>query len=246
MPDKRVDFYVGEAGCLIWIAPRSLGGLGPAGIARVWEGESDQSNDKVEDLVRRGVMMPMSLYQDDGYSVRFVLGDLTAQEEAEWVARAVWKLDVPCGEVLVSGILTPDFEREFRDIVPAEEAGSYWAGAYVSVPPGSYRVEVTSYPPGDLTSGWGMITDSRSFGRHPGLAPEKRRAWFERTRPCEAPPAWLDDDPDDGNLFVDFIVRLMPLVDAPPVPRFEDDGCIGWEFRKPELFPLGIRSKIAS
>ena len=33
MPDKRVDFYVSEAGCLIWIAPRSPGGFGPAGIA---------------------------------------------------------------------------------------------------------------------------------------------------------------------------------------------------------------------
>jgi hypothetical protein len=83
------------------------------------------------DLVKRGAMMPMSLYQDDGYLVRFILGELSQQEQAEWTARAIWKLDISCGEVLVSGILTPDFNDEFSAIVSAEANGSYWAGAYI-------------------------------------------------------------------------------------------------------------------
>ena len=110
-------------------------------------------------------MMPMSLYQDDGYLVRFILGELSQQEQAEWTARALWKLDISCGEVLISGILTPDFDEEFSAIVSAEANGSYWAGAYIGVPPGVYQVEVYSYPPGDLAGGWGMITNPRTFGK---------------------------------------------------------------------------------
>jgi hypothetical protein len=242
--DKRLDFCIEEAGCLIWVAPRSLGGLSPSTLADVWEGKAQES---VATLVRRAAMMPMSLYQDDGYSVRIVVGDLTPQEETEWVARVDWKLHVPCGEVLVSGILTPDFEREFAEIVPAEHGGSYWAGAYVSVPPGEYRVEVLSYPPGDLSSGWGMMTNSRTFGRHPTIKPEKPLDYFKRTRPGATPPPWITDEPDDGPPYIDMIVRLSPLEEEPStLPSFEDDSCIQWEFRKPDICPIGIRSTIES
>ena len=242
MNQKRLDFCIEEAGCLIWVAPRNFGGISPQKLAEIWEGDSDET---VRDLVLRGAMLPLSLYQDDGYSVRFVLGDLTAEEEAEWVARAVGKLDAACGEVLVSGILTPDFDREFQEIVPAEPDGSYWAGAYVSVPPGQYRVEVYSYPPGDLSSGWGMITNARSFGKHPALKPEKAPDYFKRTRPGEQPPPWINDEPEDGPLYVDFIVRLAPLDGELPPLKFEDDVCVEWEFRKPETCPRGIRCELS-
>ena len=117
MQNKRLDFLIEEAGCLIWVAPRSLGGLTPAQLAQVWMGRATQNTG---DLVKRGAMMPMSLYQDDGYLVRFILGELSQQEQAEWTARALWKLDITCGEVFISGILTPDFNDEFSAIVPAE------------------------------------------------------------------------------------------------------------------------------
>jgi len=240
MESKRLDFLIEEAGCLIWVAPRSLGGLTAAELARVWMGETE---DTVRGLVQRGTMMPMSLYQDDGYSVRFILGDLSQQEESEWTARAAWKLNIPCGQVLVSGILTPDFDKEFAAIVPAEANGSYWAGAYVEVPPGQYRVEVYSYPPGDLSGGWGMITDPRTFGRAPGIKPEQPLEYFRRTRPCEEPPGWIEDKDEEG-VYVDFIVLLSaPVQDIRP-PNLEEDGCISWEFRKPDICPLGIRSDI--
>lgn len=187
--------------------------------------------------------MPMALYQDDGYLVRFVLGDLTQQEESDWTARVTWKLIVPCGEVLVSGILTPDFNDEFSAIVPAEPKGSYWAGAYVEVQPGEYQVDVYSYPPGDLSSGWGIITDPRTFGRHPGIEPEKPLEYFRRTRPNEEPPAWVEDKYEEG-LYVDFIVRLSVLKEDLAPPDLDEDGGINWEFRKPEICPKGIRSEI--
>jgi hypothetical protein len=74
MPNTRLDFLIEEAGCLIWVAPRSLGELTPAQLAQVWMGQATQHTG---DLVKRGAMMPMSLYQDDGYLVRFILGELS-------------------------------------------------------------------------------------------------------------------------------------------------------------------------
>jgi hypothetical protein len=238
METKRLDFVVEEAGCLIWVAPRSLGGLTPEELGQAWEGQGPK---KVRQLVEEGAMMPMSLYQDDGYLVRFVVGDLTAQEEAEWTARVRWKLNVPCGEVLVSGILSCDFEDEFAEIAPAEDNGSYWAGAYVEVPPGEYLAEVYSYPPGDLSGAWGAITNPRTFGRRPGLTPEKEADYFRRTRPGQEPPDWLTEDFYE-TYYVNFVVRLTPLAETPPPPDFEEDGCLNWEFRQPELCPLGLRT----
>jgi hypothetical protein len=238
MGNRRLDFVVEEAGCLIWVAPRSLGGLTPGELAKVWMGEGGES---VGDLVERGAMMPMDLYQDDGYLVRFILGGLTEQEDAEWVARARSRLEVPCGQVLVSGILTPEFDREFASIMPAEANGSYWAGAYVEVPPGSYRVEVYGYAPGDLSSGWGLITDPGLFGKHPGIKPEKPIAYFRRTRPNETPPAWINNEFEEGS-YVDFIVRLAPSTGDLPGPDLEEGGMVKWEFRKPDICPQGIRS----
>lgn len=240
MKSTRLDFCIEEAGCLLWVAPMSLGGRTPAELANIWMGEARES---VADLIKAGAMMPMALYQDDGYLVRFVFDELTEQETSEWVATARWKLDVACGRVLVSGILTPDCEKEFAEIVPAEANGSYWAGAYVTVPPALYQVEVYSYAPGDLTGGWGMIVNSRTFGKHPGIEPERALDYFRRTRPDETAPAWLKQEEveEDEGLYVDFIVRLAPLQEALPEPQLDGDG-IAWQFRKPEKCPLGIRS----
>ena len=241
MQNKRLDFLIEEAGCLIWVAPRSLGGLTPAQLAQVWMGQATQNTG---DLVKRGAMMPMSLYQDDGYLVRFILGELSQQEQAEWTARALWKLDISCGEVLISGILTPDFNEEFSAIVSAEANGSYWAGAYIGVPPGVYQVEVYSYPPGDLSGGWGMMTNPGTFGKHPGIEPEKAVAYFRRTRPNQEPPAWIEDKDEEGS-YIDFIIRLGPLKEERMQPDMEEDGCIKWEYRKPDICPIGIRSDFA-
>jgi hypothetical protein len=203
-----------------------------------------QATQNTADLVKRGALMPMSLYQDDGYLVRFILGELSQQEQAEWTARALWKLDIPCGEVLISGILTPDFNEEYSAIVPAAANGSYWAGAYIGVPPGVCQVEVYSYPPGDLSGGWGMMTNPRTFGKHPGIASEKAVDYFCCTRPHQEPPAWIEEKDKEGS-YIDFIIRLGPLQKEPMQPDMEEDGCIKWEYRKPDICPLGILSDCA-
>jgi hypothetical protein len=242
MQNKRADVCIEIAGCLIWVAPRSFGGLSPQELADVW---MDVGKETTNDLIMRKALMPMSLVQEDGSIVRFVAGELSDQENEEWTARAVSTLSVPCGEILISGVLTPDFaESEFPSMELAENGGSYEFGCYFKVAPGDYQVEVFSYPPGDLAAGWGRITEPRTYGRVPGIEAEKPLEYFRRTRPHETPPPWLSEGEDD-TAYVNFLVRLAkPLANQPPVKLSEEDPGVAWEFRKPARFPVGIPAEL--
>jgi len=239
--EKRLEFAIEEAGCLIWLAPMGVGGVSPERFGRIWSSGSGAS---VAELVGRGAMMPMSLYQDDGYTVRFVLGELTAPERDEWTARVRWMLDIPCGRILVSGSLSEDFEYDIQEFARARHQGSYELGCYVEVPWGDYLVEVYGYPPGDLSGGWGRTAHAELFGTWPGIEAEDPMSFFRRTRPGETAPVWISGG-YDATPYVDFVVRLVPLERTPPVPTLEPNGCIEWEYRKPELCPLGLRSSLA-
>lgn len=235
MKNQRMEFQFDEAGCMIMVAPLGLGGYK---FKDLLEGVfSNQADETVRQLVERNVLMPMSLYQDDGYIVRLVLDDLTQREAEDWTARVCWKLNIPCGKLLVTGVL------DHEDKIPkAKNGAEFYVGCcYVEVPPGEYQVEVYSYPPGDLSTGWGQIEDPRLFKGK--LKPEKPTAYFRRTRPNEEPPEWLDEENFDWqNAYINFVVRLTTPTDDLPKLKFEEDGFIEWEFRKPEKFPLGVPS----
>lgn len=240
MSVERFEVMIEIAGGLLWLAPRSLGGLTPQQFSQMWLGGG--APESLESLIQRGCMMPLSLYQDDGYSIRFVQGELTQQEREEWTAHSQMNLEIPCGELLVSGVLTPDFaELEFPQMGVAEPDAEYQLGCYLQVEPGSYRVDVYSYPPGDLSGAWGHIVDSDTFGRIAGLESETAERYFERTRPDILPPAWINDQ-DDGTFFLSFLIQVTPHDATLPAPLMGDDGVgVAWEFRKPEKCPLGIR-----
>jgi hypothetical protein len=109
------------------------------------------------------------------------------------------------------------------------------------VPPGDYQVEVYSYPPYDLSTGWGQIENPELFKG--SLKPEHLPDYFRRTRPNEESPEWLDDENFDlENTYVNFVIKLTLLQEELPELEFEGSGFIEWEFRKPEKFPLGIPS----
>ncbi len=244
MTEKRFDALIEAAGGLIYVAPRSLGGLSPREFSRVWMG---QGRETVADLIRRGAMMPMSLCEDSGYLIRFVLGALTQQETEEWTARVRWKLKVPCGQVLVSGVLSGDLDfeaDEFPNMGPAFGNDTHDIGFFVDVPPGDYAVEVYNYPPNDLSSGWWRICEPHLFEKVSETEAESVQDYFRRTRPGDQLPKWIEKDHEDDGGYVVFIVRLAPLVGDVLMPKLEsDEMVIEWEFRKPEKCPLGIRSE---
>lgn len=230
-----MEFQFGEAGCMIMVAPLALGGYD---FKDLLEGVfSNKAAETVRQLVERNVLMPMSLYQDDGYIVRLVLDDLSEREAEDWVARVRWKLKIPCGKLLVTGVL------DSEDKIPkAKNGDDFYVGCcYAEVPPGEYQVEVYSYPPCDLSTGWGQIENPGLFKGK--VKSEKPDSYFRRTRPNEEPPEWFDDENYNfEHAYINFVVRLTSPKDELPKLKFEEDGFIEWEFRKPEKFPLGLPS----
>jgi hypothetical protein len=235
MMERRVfDFTIQEAGCLLYAADLNLGGNPFASLDdRDWKPLTD-----------KGALMATSLYQDDGYGVRVTFDDLTENEDREWTSRVRWKLNLESGKMVVSGVCDPDIEEYVADFPVAEAGGDYHLGCLVEVPPGQYAVTIYSFPPNDLAGGWMAIEDRREFklcfGAESGFEYEKPLDYWRRTRGDAPPPVWLKDGYEDAQ-FLDFIIHLAPLAGEPVTPELEDDGCLRWEYRKPEICPRGIK-----
>src|SRR5690242_14064610 len=80
----------------------SLGGsdLTPERVSDIL-GRADEP--EIEELLKRGICIPLCFDGDcalDRTTV-FVLGDLTEQEEHDWIARLSWKLNIPCGKFIL-------------------------------------------------------------------------------------------------------------------------------------------------
>lgn len=238
MQREKIDFSIGEAGCLLYAADKNLGGLPFSRFHEFFGGKKG-----LRDLVLQGAVLPMSLYQDDGYNVRVCLGDLTAEEQSEWTSKVAWKLNLESGKMVVSGVCDEDLDDYLADFPQAETGGDYELGCLVELPVGEYAVTVYSYPPGDLAGGWMRLEKPdlfrECFGTDANLRYEKPLEYFTRTRPDETPPDWIKEGFEEAS-FLDFLIHLAPLSAELKTPEFEPDGCIVWQYRKPEICPRGI------
>lgn len=238
MTRKTIDFLIHEAGSLIYVADKNFGGHPVSEFHEFFGGIKG-----LQTLTENGAVIAASLYQDDGYSVRVVFGDLTEQESAEWTSCIKWKLSLASGQMVVSGVCDEDLEETMEEFPVAEDGGEYDLGTFVEVPPGNYAVTIYSYPPGDLAGGWmrlenkGFFRDT--FGRDSEIPHEKPIDYFNRTRPGETPREWIKEGWEDAD-FLNFVIQLVPLTSEPPPRRFEEDGCAMWEYRKPAICPVGI------
>ena len=155
--------------------------------------------------------------------------------------------------MVVSGI-ADDEEDEFINMPSANELkNGDNLQCYVEVVPGIYQVEIYSYAPGDLSTGWGQITGSSLFKPAHGIELESIKDYFLRTQKLAEMPAWIGyeitEDSEKRSEFyqaaveekyIDFIIRLSPVIEDLPVVEIGDDSSVNWEFRKPEKCPLGI------
>ena len=234
MKRKAIDFVIEEAGCLLYAADLNLGG-NPFGSLheRGWK-----------NLTEKGALMATALYQDDGYFVRVLIGDLNAEEQSEWTARVGWKLNLESGKMVVSGVCDPDLEKYLKEFPAAETGGDYELGCLVEVPKGEYAVTIYSYPPNDLSGGWMALEAPSSyktcFGQDSDIKYEDPLDYFSRTRPGQTAPEWLTEGWEEND-YLDFLIHLAPLAEDLPLPEIGDDGCLLWQFRKPEICPVGIR-----
>src|SRR5688572_15148701 len=86
----------------------------------------------------------LELYGDDSMPVRIVVDEpLTSDEEAQWLARATWRIDAPDGRLLVMGGFDPDVLSWWRDAGAPDEDGR--GVAVIAATPGSWRVDLYAH-----------------------------------------------------------------------------------------------------
>jgi hypothetical protein len=214
--------------------------------------EDHRQND--QSIVLEHQAMLMALYGDDSFPARLVVGGaLSADEEAEWLARASWKLSIPSGTVLLCGGFDPRTLTAWRD------SGDDWEGTVhaLDVPSGDYRAEVYTYR---ATINGRFLEDEW---------PVKLGAWFRREHAGKPYPAWMINeleiapelDPghekewsESGNhdravdesleYVIGYLVHLSPWDDSAELSPLPDDGWFMAEegARVPTRCPLGLRT----
>lgn len=212
--------------------------------------------------VEKGDILPLSLIQDDPFTVRVVVGGaLETEEDEEWVARIDWHLNVKDGKLVVSGgapLVGEDYQED----------DSYTEQYFrvIEVPKGHYRVSVYSYVPG--INGQAVLDHlAGGYGKSEPLG-----KWFRRSRRGEAFPAWLrnrcigdrTEDPgyekewdgvpllDDAAWpdYIHFLIHLEP-VKQPPKQGLSAQPEEGWfgeavNGRVPKRCPRGLEGREVS
>lgn len=197
----------------------SLGGSGlnPEEVSNAL-GRADEH--EIEELLRRGICIPLFFNGDCALdnNTLIVLGELTEEEEHDWIGRFSWKLNIPCGKFTI--LCGGGDESEFAHAVsgnPPEP--NYQIFQVIEVPPGEYLVEVYAY-----LSSMTVQLSLQEYDKDWNLQEnEVLRQWYQEHRP--------------GCSSVGYIIRLVPLETEPAFPKLVPD--VGWcgefEFRQPEL-----------
>lgn len=174
---------------------------------------------EIETLLRQGICLPLWFEGDCALdnNTLFVLGDLTADEEHDWIGRLAGKLNIPCGKlVLLCG--GGDAEELTQAISGDPPEPNYQIFQTIEVPPGNYLVEVYAY----LSSMTVQMSLDRYDEHLNSQEDEALKQWYEANRP--------------GKADIGYIIRLAPLEAEPPLPQLDPE--MGWcgvfEFREPE------------
>src|SRR5262249_22721249 len=145
----------------------------------------------------------LELYGDDSMPVRAVVDEpLAADEEAQWLARASWRIDTDDGRLIVMGGFDPDVMSGWKEETGGARDG-YGVGL-IETSPGSWRVDVYAH----VGSMNGRVI-LRDAGDKPGGA-------FRRSHGGRAFPLWLakmlefsgEDDPGHEDLWRDVRASL--------------------------------------
>jgi hypothetical protein len=221
-PDIRIpispNFFCDGHGYLI--TSSSLGGseIEPAQLSHIL---INGSSEEMASLLHQGICIPICF--DGGCamdrSTLIVVGDLTKSEQDQWLGKFVWKLNIPCGKLvlLCGGGYAEDLAHAISGKPPKEH---YEIFQVFDIPPDEYLVEIYAYK------------SSLTVYQYLSSLQENEDEDFD------------DDDFDDddydqsGNLKkVSYIIRLIPLDMEPPFPQLDAEGwCEEFEFREIDSF----------
>jgi hypothetical protein len=196
----------------------SLGGsnLTPEQISPILASADEQ---EITELLRQGVCIPLFFNGDcalDGHTI-FVLGDLTEQEEQNWIGRLSWKLNIPCGKLIL--LCGGGDAGELAEAISGNPPQpNYEIFQVIDVPPAAYLVEIYAY-----LSSMTVQLSLEEYDENWNLKEnEVLKQWYEANR---------SGLPDIG-----YIIRLSLLNAEPAFPTLVPE--IGWcgvfEFRHAE------------
>lgn len=245
---RRDVFITNDSGGLSIVAADALAAI-------IADGRADDAS-----FVAQFKAMLLELHGDDSMPVRIVVDEpLTADEGAQWLAHATWRLDTTDGRLLVMGGFDPDVMSSWLD----ETGGTTddRTVAVIDARPGAWRVDVYAHV-GSM-NGRAVLNDG----------PEKPGLLFRRAHNERALPLWLakmlefsgDDDPGHEDLWADlksniasgalkvdfesgdavgFLVHVTPFSGA--VGAMPDGGWFARDAnaRIPSPFPLGLPSDV--
>jgi hypothetical protein len=154
----------------------------------------DGSADDIAPLLEQGICLPILFESDCALDQKtlFVIGQLMPQEEQDWCARLTWKLNIPCGKlILLCSCVAEDVAHAISGEPPQE---NFMIFQVIDVPPDFYEVNIYAYP-GSPTFLETLDDDE-----------------YERYE-AEMLTLDLDDYDNKGNLTsVGYITRLSPLM----------------------------------
>ena len=170
--------------------------------------------EKSLEMAKKGICFPIAFEGDCALdeNTLFVIGDLNEQEERNWIARLRWKLNIPCGKlVLVCGWAEEDIEQAMLGESPDRGYPMYQT---IEVPPNEYLVEIYAY----IES----LTVQLSFDEEDEngylIENEEQAELYKKKYP--------------GIEGVDYIIRLSALKTEPKMPRMEESWFEDFEFRQ--------------
>lgn len=231
---------------MLILLAHDLGGLTPTDFVRRYfddlaAGPHPGLPPVLAQLNEAGGYFERELNTDSGFTMRVVVGDLTAQEQAEWIAHTWGRLHLTDGGLLVVNNYAwyaDDYwaQKTYPDIPQAGEAVRADDHLLVQLEPGHYRFDLYSHYP-DLTQ---ALVNDRSEIDESGKPKKKEslKAYFRRTRPGEPLPVWTEQL---SSSYVNFVLHLTPVTEAEfTALSSADQQGIGWVRRKPEIAPLGL------
>ncbi|QFZ91240.2 hypothetical protein [Synechococcus elongatus] len=219
------------------LSSTSLGnsGLEPGQIVDQLQGGVEA----IQQLIAEGICLPLFFPGDCALDqVVVVLGDLTPEQEREWLGRIQSYLHIPCGELMLlgGGGCEEDWEVAIHHATPPNP--HLFNFQKFTIPPGDYLVEVYAF------------LGSMNFNFQLEEIPRKQwQQWFHLQDKTKAEqPDWfkflLANDYIDSEKFglQEYIIRLSPLQEIPPLPVLDEEiaWCGYYQFRQPEHCPRGI------
>lgn len=186
----------------------SLGGSAftPAEISEI---VSWGDREGIQTLLRAGVVIPLCFEGDCAldHETLFVVGDLTPEQEENWIAKIETWLNIPCGKfVLLCGGACADEIEDAIALKPPDP--HYRISQSIEVPPGSYGVEIFAY--------YSSMTVQVFLDKK-----ETLDLWYQQHRP--------------GMPGIGYIIRFSPLTKKNEIPPLEPEtGWVGvFNFRQP-------------